>query len=107
MAHDYLTVMASSVSSECAFSGVGITITKCRNQLQGNIVEALQCLKALIHQDLIFREVPTAMEEEAHLDLNDEEPANQEANAYDVVQEGYNWEEDEFNVDGEGTHGDS
>ncbi len=83
--------MASSVSSESAFSGAGITITKCRNRLEGDIVEALQCLKALIHQDNLFREYTTAGEEEARLDLEDEEPANQEAHTYDVVQEQYNW----------------
>ncbi len=83
--------MASSVSSESVFSGAGITITKRRNRLQGDIIEALQCLKSLIHQDLIFREVPTVMEEEARLDLEDEDPANQEAHTSDVVQGGFNW----------------
>jgi hypothetical protein len=48
--------MASSVSSEHAFSSAGITISKCQNQLNWDIVEALQCLKCLLHQDLIFHE---------------------------------------------------
>jgi hAT family C-terminal dimerisation region len=47
--------MASSVSSERAFSSAGITISKRRNRLQGNIVESLQFLKCLIRNDLIFR----------------------------------------------------
>ena len=45
LARDYLAVMASSVSSECAFSSAGITVSKRRNQLKGDIVEALQCMK--------------------------------------------------------------
>jgi len=60
--------MASSVSSERAFSAAGITISKRRNRLKGDIVEALQCLKCLYHQDLIFREVITCSEEEDILD---------------------------------------
>ena len=49
--------MASSVSSERAFSSAGITVSKRRNRLKGDIVEALQCLKCLIRRDLLFREV--------------------------------------------------
>jgi hypothetical protein len=51
--------MASSVSSERAFSSAGITISKRRNRLKGDIVEALQCLKCMIHKNLIFRFDPT------------------------------------------------
>src|SRR5277367_1327550 len=64
LARDYLPIMASSVSSERAFSSAGITISKRRNRLKGDIVEALQCLKLLYRNDLIFREVITAVEEE-------------------------------------------
>ncbi len=46
--------MASSVSSERAFSSAGITITKRRNRLTHDIVEALQILKAAIREDLLF-----------------------------------------------------
>jgi len=60
--------MASSVSSERAFSAAGITISKRRNRLKGDIVEALQCLKCLYRRDLIFREVITCSEEEEVLD---------------------------------------
>ena len=49
--------MASSVSSERAFSAAGITISKRRNRLQGDIVEAIEVIKCLLHHDLIFREV--------------------------------------------------
>ena len=60
--------MASSVSSERAFSSAGITLSKRRNRLQGDIVEALQFLKCMFHHDLIFREVRTFTEEETLLD---------------------------------------
>ena len=48
--------MSSSVSSERAFSQGGITISKRRNRLKGDIVEALQCVKCAIRHDLLFRE---------------------------------------------------
>src|SRR5258708_4887849 len=44
LARDYLPIMAS-VSSERAFSSAGITISKRRNRLKGDIVEALECIK--------------------------------------------------------------
>jgi hypothetical protein len=60
--------MASSVSSERAFSSAGITISKRRNRLKGDIVEALQCMKMIYHSDLIFREVPLLKELEQELE---------------------------------------
>jgi hAT family dimerisation domain. len=48
--------MSSSVSSERAFSQGGITISKRRSCLKGDIVEALQCMKCAIRHDLLFRE---------------------------------------------------
>jgi hypothetical protein len=51
--------MASSVSSERAFSSAGITISKRRSRLKGDIVEALQFLKCLLRKDLIFRTDPS------------------------------------------------
>lgn len=57
--------MASSVSSERAFSSAGITITKRRNRLKGDVVEALQFLKCTIRNDMIFRQpAPTSIFEE-------------------------------------------
>jgi len=56
LAKDYLSIMGSSVSSERAFSSAGITISKRRNRLQTDIVEALQFLKCLLRKDLIYRE---------------------------------------------------
>ncbi len=64
--------MATSVSSERAFSAAGLTILKRRNRLKGDIVEALQCLKCLCRNDLLFRELETttmAGEEEEESDV--------------------------------------
>ena len=83
--------MASLVSSESAFSAAGITISKCQNRLTGDIVEALQCLKTLIHQDLLFRDVASASQDEKDLDLADQDPANDEADASEVVRNGEDW----------------
>jgi hypothetical protein len=57
--------MASSVSSERAFSHGGITISKCRNRLKGDIVEALQCIKCAIRHDRLFHEAgPSSLDED-------------------------------------------
>lgn len=55
--------MASSVSSEQAFSLAGITISKHRNRLKGDIVKALQALKCLYCRDLLFRDEPEVSSE--------------------------------------------
>jgi hAT family C-terminal dimerisation region len=60
LARDYLPVMASSVSSERAFSSAGITISKRRSRLKPDIVEALQFLKCLHRRELIYGEEPNA-----------------------------------------------
>ena len=67
--------MASSVSSERAFSAAGITISKRRNRIQGDIVEAIEVIKCLLHHDLIFREVLNMAHMEKELEdlLIDEE----------------------------------
>jgi hypothetical protein len=72
LARDHLAIMASSVSSERAFSSAGITISKRRSRLKGDIVEALQFLKCLLRRDLIFCTDPsiapeTDLEEEDEL----------------------------------------
>jgi len=46
--------MSSSVSSERAFSQGGITISRLRSCLKGDIVEALQCIKCAIRTELLF-----------------------------------------------------
>jgi hypothetical protein len=48
--------MSSSVSSERAFSAAGITISKRRNSLKPDLMEALQCLKGMFRWDLVFWE---------------------------------------------------
>ena len=65
--------MALSVSGERAFSSAGIMICKQCNRLDGDIVEALQCLKVLICQDLMSRDIMSIAKEEACLDLVDKE----------------------------------
>jgi hypothetical protein len=67
--------MSSSVSSERAFSQGGITLSKSRNCLKGDIVEALQCIKCAIRHDLLFREpAPSSILEAA--EGNDQELEN-------------------------------
>ena len=58
--------MSSLVSSERAFSQGGITISKRRNHLKGNIVEALQCIKCAIRHDLLFQKsAPSSISEDS------------------------------------------
>ena len=86
--------MASSVASERAFSSAGITISKCRNCLDGDIVEAIQCLKSLNNPNLMLRALPNVTDEEALLDNADLQLANQDGSAVDIVNdaEGWTWE---------------
>ena len=84
--------MLSSVSSERAFSQGGITISKRRNCLKGDIVEALQCIKCAIRHDLVFREpAPSStleLEEHDEGDVAREDSGNAEEES-DV--EGFSW----------------
>ena len=80
-----MAVMASSVSSERAFSSAGITICKRRNQLDGDIVEALQCLKSFIHEDIMVRDFPTVAEEEEDMDHCNVQDANQDQTTSEAV----------------------
>jgi hypothetical protein len=64
--------MASSVSSERAFSSAGITISKRRNRLKGDIVEALQFLKCLIRRDLFFRVPEALVDNDEHQEVETE-----------------------------------
>jgi hypothetical protein len=56
LARKYLSIMASSVSSERAFSAAALTITKRHNRLKGDVVEAIQVLHMLYNCGLMFRE---------------------------------------------------
>jgi hypothetical protein len=71
MAQDYLAVMVSLVASEQAFWAAGITISKCHNHLDANIIKVLQSLKSLNGQDLISRVSPNVMDEEKLLNNAD------------------------------------
>ncbi|KAJ6593319.1 ribonuclease H-like domain-containing protein, partial [Mycena capillaripes] len=86
LARDYLAIMASSVSSERVFSSAGITISKRRNCLKGDIVEALQCLKCLIHRDLLFRE-PVIFKEGEDDEVEAEEAidASKQRTSWDIL----------------------
>jgi hypothetical protein len=64
--------MASSVSSEQAFSSAALTITKCHNRLKGDVVEALQVMKCLLRHDLVFRESGPSSLTEDPADEDDE-----------------------------------
>lgn len=77
LARDYLPIMASSVSSERAFSSAGITISKRRNRLKADVVEALQFLKCAIRRDLLYREPAPCSAIELEL-LKEEEVAEKE-----------------------------
>ena len=78
LAADHLAVMASSVSSERAFSSAGITISKHRSRLKGDIVEALQCLKCMLRHELIFREPEPCTATETALEGEAESPRTHE-----------------------------
>ena len=91
---DYLAIMASSVSSERAFSAAGITISKRRNRLQGDIVEAIEINKSLKHHDLLFREVLNM--EQVERDLEDaviDEMVGESAEAVSLSDR-FSWDDD-------------
>jgi hypothetical protein len=76
LAKDYLSIMGSSVSSERAFSSAGITISKRRNRLKGDVVEALQFIKSLLRKELIYREPQPSsiLEQELGVQEDDGDP---------------------------------
>jgi hypothetical protein len=84
--------MSSSVSSERAFSQGGITISKRRNRLKGDIVEALQCVKCAIRHDLLFREpAPSSiLEAEINGDSRDSEDGEDDGEGSDT---GEGWDD--------------
>ena len=83
--------MASSVSSKRSFSQGGITITKLRSRLKGDIVEALQCLKCAIKNDILLQEPsPSLMLEEEEYELIDGDESDTD-----------DYAGDELNIDGD------
>lgn len=53
MARDFLTIQATSVASEQAFSVAGNTITKTRNRLLPETARACLCMKSWLSNDII------------------------------------------------------
>ena len=89
--------MSSSVSSECAFSRGGLTITKCRSRLKGDIVEATQGSKCGIQNDLLFREPAPSSTLEAEFngdDVDGEDSGEESEAADDLVDNEYGLEMD-------------
>jgi hypothetical protein len=84
--------MASLVSSERAFSQGGITISKRRSRLKGDIVEALQCVKCAIRHDLLFREVAPSSVMEAEWN-EEEDDSESTGDVGDLVTEEKGWDE--------------
>ena len=81
--------MASLVSSKCAFSSAGITLSKHCNALKGDIVEALQFLKCLIRQDLVFRANPSTYFDS---DLDEEEVLTQGGDLVPDAEQSSSWD---------------
>ena len=83
--------MVSSVASKWAFSAASITISKHRNCLDRDIIEALQCLKSLNNQNLVLRVYTNVADEEIFLDNADQLPANRQGTATEVVDQDEDW----------------
>ncbi|KAG1723058.1 hypothetical protein EDB19DRAFT_1764870 [Suillus lakei] len=89
--------MVSSVSSKCAFSQGGITISKCHNRLKGDIVEALQCIKCAIHHNLLFCEPgPSSLIEDELDEFEIEEESGEKS---EVEDEDTRYDDSESNTD--------
>ncbi|OJA11330.1 hypothetical protein AZE42_13488 [Rhizopogon vesiculosus] len=66
--------MATSVSSERAFSAAALTITKRQNRLKADIVEeAIQVLRMLYNRNLTFREPLASSALELALEVPEDE----------------------------------
>jgi hypothetical protein len=82
--------MSASVSSEWAFSSGGITISKRRNRLKGDIVEALQCVKCVLRHDLLFRETgPSSLTEDDESESEAEAEAREKSGDSEDEEEGW------------------
>ena len=89
-----MATMASSVSSERAFLSARIMISKRCNCLDADIVEALQCLKSFIHEDIMVREFTTVAEKEEDMDYLEEQLANQDLTTSEAVR----WDDDDLSI---------
>jgi len=81
--------MSSSVSSKHAFSQGGITISKHCNQLKGDIVEALQCIKFGMQHDLL--PMPLSRLEAEH-DEELEDSGGDSGNLEELDFEDFSWD---------------
>lgn len=98
LACDYLSIMATSVSSERVFSGAGITISKQRGQLGDDVVKATQFLKAAIKKDTLFRDAEPSLALEEELGFTAEE-GEEETSEVEVVEgKAADKKEDEFAI---------
>lgn len=61
LAHNFLSIMSSSVSAEHVFSSARITISKRCNHLKSDVVEALQFQKCAAKLNLLFHEDPSLL----------------------------------------------
>jgi hypothetical protein len=85
--------MSSSVSSERAFSQGGITISKRRNRLKGDIVEALQCIKSGIQHNLLLREpMPSSRLEAEEHDEELEDSGGDSGSPEELDVEDFSWD---------------
>jgi hypothetical protein len=84
--------MASSVSSKRAFSQGGITISKRRNRLKGDVVEALQCVKCSLRHDLLFCEPGPSSLGEDEFDADADADGEATENAQDNPEEEDSWD---------------
>jgi hypothetical protein len=87
-----LAIMSSSVSSERAFSQGGITISKRRSRLKGDIVEALQCIKCAIRHELLFQERAPSSISEVEEDPEDVEARGDLRGAEELDIEDTSWD---------------
>ena len=71
LVQDYLSIMSSSVSSEHTFLHGRITISKWQSCLKGDLIEALQCVKCAIWNDLLFQDTAPSSALETELKARD------------------------------------
>ena len=78
-----------------AFSSAGITISKHCNRLKGDIIEALQCLKIIYRNDLLFREVVGTMDLEREMEETELYVPGEDDNDWEDVDdgEGFSWDQ--------------
>ena len=95
--------MASSVSSERAFSQGGITISKWCSRLKGDIVEVLQCIKGALCYDPLFREPgPSSLIEDEYDEYEIQAEAGEILEDDEEEEEGWEalfLEEDEYDTE--------